>query len=105
MGPDRQFCASSSRLRRSSKLQRPARPRHPMTVAFKHGLTTFVPRARLIKLLGGELIRDEVMAVSELVKNAYDADATVVRLDFLNASSTDGEICIEDDGCGMSAET
>lgn len=37
---------------------------------------TFRPRARLMLLLGDELIRDAGIAVFELVKNAYDADAT-----------------------------
>jgi hypothetical protein len=34
------------------------------------------PRARIIALIGDELISDEAVAVVELVKNAYDADAT-----------------------------
>lgn len=75
-----------------------------MTIVFRDGFSSFVPRARLIKLLGGELIRDEVMAVAELVKNAHDADATVVTLSFNGTSSTDGEIIIEDDGCGMDVD-
>ena len=75
-----------------------------MTIVFRDGFSSFVPRARLIKLLGGELIRDEVMAVAELVKNAHDADATVVKLTFNGTSSPEGEIIIEDDGCGMSVD-
>jgi hypothetical protein len=35
----------------------------------------FTPRARLLSLLGDQLIRDAGIAVFELVKNAYDADA------------------------------
>src|SRR5260221_648717 len=38
------------------------------------------PRARLISLIGEELISDEAVAVVELVKNAYDADATKVAI-------------------------
>src|SRR4051812_889984 len=75
-----------------------------MTILFRDGFSAFVPRARLIKLLGGELIRDEVMAVAELVKNAHDADATVVTLSFNGTSAPEGEIIIEDDGCGMSVD-
>ncbi len=67
----------------------------------KSGEMEFRPRARLLKLLGGELIRDEVMAVVELVKNAHDADASFVRLEMIDASNGSGEIRIVDDGCGM----
>ena len=75
-----------------------------MTGTIRSGSASFVPRARLIKLLGGELIRDEVMAVVELVKNAHDADASFVRLYFKLASETPGCIEIEDDGHGMDVE-
>ena len=40
------------------------------------------PRARLIGLIGEELISDEPVALVELVKNAYDADATCVGVHF-----------------------
>jgi hypothetical protein len=35
----------------------------------------FKPRARLLLQLGDKLIKSENIAVLELVKNAYDADA------------------------------
>ena len=38
----------------------------------------FRPRARLLQLLGDELIGGPRLAVFELVKNAYDADANEV---------------------------
>lgn len=62
----------------------------------------FRPRARLLRLLGDQLIRDASIAVFELVKNAYDADATraVVTLIDVEDSQT-GVIIVEDDGCGM----
>ena len=40
------------------------------------------PRARLLRTLGEELISNEVVAVIEFVKNAYDADATRVLIRF-----------------------
>ena len=40
----------------------------------------FKPRARLLLLLGDQLIRDAGIAVFELVKNAYDADASKVTV-------------------------
>lgn len=57
----------------------------------------------IIHLLGDELIGSDILAIFELVKNAYDADAeqVVVRFDIVN---DDRRIVIEDDGCGMTSE-
>jgi hypothetical protein len=41
----------------------------------KSGSLVMRPRSRIIALLGDELISDESVAVVELVKNSYDADA------------------------------
>lgn len=54
----------------------------------------------LITLLGEQLIHDKKIAVSELVKNAYDADASKVEIKI-----TDSQIIITDDGCGMDIDT
>jgi signal transduction histidine kinase len=57
------------------------------------------------RLLGRELITDRVTAVFELVKNCYDANATIVTVDLQNVSSTkkeDRKIVITDNGTGMS---
>lgn len=64
----------------------------------------FRPRARVLQLLGDELIGSPRLAVFELVKNAYDADATevVVRLDL--ASGQEPTITVSDDGEGMTLE-
>ena len=40
-------------------------------------------------LIGEELISDEVVAISELVKNSHDADATVVTVKFTNVKGYD----------------
>jgi signal transduction histidine kinase len=72
-----------------------------VSVAAKNGHIAFQPRARLLKLIGEELISDEVVAISELVKNAHDADAHKVTISFHNATGSDGFICINDDGHGM----
>lgn len=61
----------------------------------------FRPRARLLRILGEELIGDEIVAVTELVKNAYDADAENVLIELKNVQTDQGEIIISDDGCGM----
>ncbi len=74
-------------------------------VAGRSGLVAFSPRARLLKLIGSELISDDVVAITELVKNAHDADASQVSIQFVGVTSGDGEILIRDDGCGMSVNT
>jgi signal transduction histidine kinase len=73
--------------------------------SIQSGSTAFLPRARLLRLIGAELISDDVVAVTELVKNAHDADASFVSIHFMNVTGTDGEIVIRDDGHGMSLET
>ena len=64
------------------------------------------PYARLITMLGDQLIKNESIALLELIKNSYDADASFVNVDFENFNedmSCNGksEIIIEDDGNGM----
>ena len=54
----------------------------------------------LIILLGEQLIHDKKIALSELVKNAYDADASKVGVEVSNE-----QITITDDGCGMDLST
>ena len=60
----------------------------------------------MLTLLGDQLIRDANLAVFELVKNAYDADATVcsVMLENPDAPSR-ARIIIQDDGVGMDEDT
>src|SRR5438132_12376955 len=78
---------------------------HAVTTRRKTGKIAFRPRARLLKLIGEELISDEVVAVSELVKNAHDADAKEVVITFRGVTTEVGEIEIRDDGIGMNLET
>jgi signal transduction histidine kinase len=60
--------------------------------------------ARHIRQLGQELVGDRTTALTELIKNAYDADATEVTLDFENAEEAGGTLEILDDGVGMPLE-
>ncbi|MBA4318694.1 MAG: ATP-binding protein, partial [Flavobacterium sp.] len=60
--------------------------------------------AGVIDRLGTELVARQETAVSELVKNAYDADAKKVTLKFENSDSIGGTLFIEDDGLGMSRD-
>lgn len=71
----------------------------------RSGSIAFRPRARLLKLIGEELISDDVVAVSELVKNSHDADALSVTLCFRGVTGPDGAIEIRDDGFGIDLDT
>ena len=57
--------------------------------------------AGIIDRLGKELVARHETALSELVKNAYDADATTVDLIFENTDKIGGTLTITDDGHGM----
>lgn len=62
----------------------------------------FRPRARIIRTIGDQLISGPEAAVIELVKNAYDADATRVVIQFTPPLiSGQGRITVRDDGHGM----
>jgi len=80
------------------------------------------PRARILRAFGDELISSELVAVTELVKNAYDADATGVLIRILSdhrghdaletsdaeikAESNDGPMLeVIDNGHGMDIRT
>ena len=70
------------------------------------GKSNFVAVARLMVELGDQLITDEVAALSELIKNAYDADATEVQIKLTNVSNPEnGEVVVIDNGNGMSRQT
>ena len=49
------------------------------------------------------VVRHET-AVSELVKNAYDADARFASLNFKNVDDKGGTLVINDDGSGMTRD-
>ena len=62
----------------------------------------FRPRARIIRTIGDQLISGPEAAVIELVKNAYDADASFVSIKFVPPLLVGkGRIVVEDDGHGM----
>lgn len=79
-------------------------------MSYKH----FDIHASIVFRLGDELISDEIQALVELVKNAYDADATIVKIEVntkdlpppnSHFSTARGYIIIEDDGTGMTERT
>ncbi|WP_232494808.1 ATP-binding protein [Novosphingobium kaempferiae] len=65
----------------------------------------FRPRARLLQLLGDQLIGSPRLALFELVKNAYDADADEVTITFEDLGTPEASIVIRDNGQGMSMDT
>lgn len=69
------------------------------------------PYARLLTMLGEQLIKDEQIALAELIKNGYDADADWVKVSFVGFKlkeegddfeiTKESKIIIEDNGSGM----
>ncbi len=68
----------------------------------------FTTDAGIISRLGQELVGRKETAVAELIKNAYDADATQVTLTFSQPWRFSGEdnnsLRIDDDGVGMTRD-
>ena len=67
------------------------------------------PYARLLTMLGDQLIKNERIALVELIKNSYDADADYVKVRFENfnedmSANENSSIVVEDNGHGMSPE-
>ena len=67
------------------------------------------PYARLLTMLGDQLIKNERIALVELIKNAYDADASRVEVRFEKfmedmSYGRGSRIVVRDDGVGMSPE-
>lgn len=91
-----------------------------MFTDIQQGKSVLRPRARLIKTIGEELISNDIVAVLELVKNSYDADASIIEIHFSgNVIEVEeskkkkkkvlfkegAAITIIDDGSGMSLDT
>ncbi len=67
------------------------------------------PYARLLTMLGEQLIKNERIALIELIKNSYDADAGWVKVTFQGFGNNykikeRSKIIIEDNGHGMSQD-
>jgi signal transduction histidine kinase len=72
--------------------------------SFDENNVRFSVDAGIINRLGMELVARHETAVSELVKNAYDADATNVEIIFKETLKIGGTLVIEDNGLGMTKE-
>lgn len=62
---------------------------------------TFAITPRVIAHLGEDLIKNEEIALVELVKNSYDAQASFCVVEFLFTGEELSQITITDDGIGM----
>jgi signal transduction histidine kinase len=77
----------------------------PAAEIVSFGRGRFRPRARLIRTIGAELISSEIVAVLELVRNSYDADARRVLVRFGSPHlPEEASLEILDDGHGMAQE-
>lgn len=65
----------------------------------------FTISPRVIAHLGEDLIKNESIALLELVKNSYDANSSVCKVDFHYRGNQLLRITISDDGVGMDKET
>lgn len=66
---------------------------------------TFAITPRVIAHLGEDLIKNENIALVELVKNSYDAQATFCEVEFFFIGDELSKITITDDGVGMDLDT
>ena len=75
------------------------RGRMSATTKVERGKLTFSVEARLLRELGERLVRSPEVAIVELVKNAYDADASRCTL-----RHKSGSIVVADNGHGMTLD-
>ncbi len=69
----------------------------------------FKASTNIKSLVGKDLVTDKYSAIFELVKNAYDADATEIHIEFVNVDSTIksnelSKLIIYDNGKGMTKD-
>lgn len=64
------------------------------------GELSFTIESRILRELGERLVRQPEVALVELIKNAYDADASTCLVDFSDPSY----IVVNDDGAGMTLD-
>ena len=66
-------------------------------------MTKLRPRARIIRTIGDQLISGPEAALIELVKNAFDADSSMVGIEIVPRSPATplGKIVVRDRGHGM----
>lgn len=60
--------------------------------------------SRLLYEIGEKLVTNRAIALAELIKNSYDADATKAVITLNKITKSGGSITIQDDGNGMNEE-
>lgn len=92
-------------------MQEPTQPDEPEVGLSKGAVSqlSIRPFARLLTMLGEQLIKNDRVALAELLKNCYDADATVAKVIFSNFDHElhplhDARLVLVDDGDGMTEE-
>lgn len=73
-------------------------------LALDKSTARFSVEAHHIQRLGLELVGKQETALSELIKNAFDADASYVRITFSDYRRVGGAVLVEDDGEGMTEQ-
>lgn len=78
-----------------------------MSSTTKHEKLKIRPYARLLSMLGDQLIKNEIIALTELVKNSYDADADFCNVRFCDfkfdrSNEYNSYLVVDDNGYGMS---
>ena len=69
-------------------------------VLLDHGTLSFSVETRVLRELGERLVKQPEVAIVELIKNAYDADATECTVEYRPRD----RIVVEDDGTGMTLD-
>lgn len=67
------------------------------------GVATFSSDSKLLAEIGERLIASPEVALTELIKNAYDADATKCNI-WLDEKESNAELIVKDDGHGMTEQ-
>lgn len=65
---------------------------------------SFHVSSRFSQLIGRQLISNPIIAVLELVKNSYDADAKKIDIIFSDLLTDNKKLIISDNGCGMTID-
>jgi hypothetical protein len=68
-------------------------------IIIEEGSLSFTIESRIIRELGERLVKQGAVAVLELIKNAYDADATTCSIKL-----SDSALVVHDNGTGMSID-